>query len=285
MSRQLTDFPGLELSAPIKVVFFDIDGTLLDKDGRYSPMLQAQIARVRKKGIRTAVASGRPIFAAQYLVEQLGLCDPGVFCTGAYVYSPAEQRLLLSSPLPRVHCLSLIKRLRELDVYYELYTEQHFYFETDTAAHIRAVHGHHLRQQPIRADLEQVALSEPVFKFIIGVDQTADRQLFHTFEIEFPELQFAYANLPGYPQWCFANVIDQSACKRDAFEYLLDHYQVAPENVASFGDSHSDKVFLELAGVGVAMGNACPDVKAVARFTTKAAWEDGVAYALERLIP
>lgn len=284
MSRELIDLSGFELNAPVRVVFFDIDGTLLDKKGRYSGTLQRQIARIQQRGVRTAIASGRPIFAAQYLIDQLGLCDPGVFCTGAYVYSPAQKRLLLSSPLSQVHSLSLIRRLRELNVYYELYTEQHFYFEADVAAHIRDVHAHHLRRQPVRADLEQVALSEPVFKFIIGVDRTVDHDVFCILEKEFPELQFAYANLPGYPQWCFANVIDQNACKRNAFEWLLNHYQVAPENVASFGDSHSDKIFLELAGVGVAMGNACADVKAVARFTTKASWDDGVAYALERLI-
>lgn len=284
MTLALTDLHDIELDAPIKLIFFDVDGTLLDKEGYYSAGLQEQIVRIRQRGIKTAIASGRPSFAARFLINELNINDPGVFCTGAYIYSPADDVMLLPSPLSQRHCLALIRHLRQLNIYYELYTEKHFYFETDAAANIRAVHAHHLRCQPLKADLEQVALNEPVFKFIVGVDQQTDPASLTLLERAFPHLQFAYASLPGYPQWLFANVIDQKACKRNAFEWLLNHYQVAPENVASFGDSHSDQIFLQLAGVGVAMGNANTDVKKAARFVTKNAWDDGVAYALTRLI-
>lgn len=256
----------------------------MDKEGCYSAALHEQIARIRQRGIKTAIASGRPVFAAQFLIDELNIRDPGVFCTGAYVYSPADERMLLPSPLSQGHCLALLRHLRQLDIYYELYTQKHYYFETDAAADIRAVHAHHLRCQPLKADLEQVALTEPLFKFIVGVDQHADPASLVLLARTFPHLQFAYASLPGYPQWLFANVIDQKACKRNAFEWLLHHYQGAPENFASFGGSHSDQIFLQLAGVGVAMGNANTDVKKVARFVTKNAWDDGVAYALARLI-
>lgn len=279
--EQLTDIP---LSAPIKLVFFDIDGTLLDKDGHYSAELRSQIARIRRSGVKTAIASGRPLIAAQFLIDELSISDPGVFCTGAYLYSPVDGQLLLEAPLEQTHALALLQRLRELNIYYELYTHNQFFYETDFAAHIRRVHGQHLRCQPVKVDLRQVVLAEPVLKFIVGVDQSQDPQSLLQLEREFPDLHFAYACLPGYPHWRFANVIDKGACKRRAFSRLLERYQVAPENVASFGDSHSDEVFLQLAGAGVAMGNAADDVKRVARFVTKNAWDDGVAYALSRLI-
>ena len=80
----------------------------------------------------------------------------------------------------------------------------------------------------------------------------------------------------------FASIIDIQADKKAAFEYLLQQQGLTAAQVMSFGDAQSDKQFLQLAG-GVAMGNAAPDVKAVASFTTKAVWEDGIAYALARL--
>lgn len=279
--EQLTDIP---LNAPVKVAFFDIDGTLLDKEGRYSADLRSQIMRIRGRGIKTAIASGRPLAAAQFLIDELGISDPGVFCTGAYVYSPIDGQLLLQAPLPQGDALALLQCLRQRNIYYELYSDKQFYYETDFAPYIRRVHGQHLRCQAVKADLRQVILSEPILKFIVGVDQSEDQQSLEQLEGEFPGLHFAYASLPGYPHWRFANVIDRGACKRRAFELLLEHYQVAPENVASFGDSHSDEIFLGLAGTGVAMGNAAAEAKDAARFITKNAWDDGVAYALSRLI-
>jgi 5-amino-6-(5-phospho-D-ribitylamino)uracil phosphatase len=284
VSRLLTDLQTLDLTAPIKVVFFDIDGTLLDKHGSFSSELVQQIARIRRQGVKTAIASGRPVFAAQYLVDQLNLVDPGVFCTGAYVYDPARKKMLLPAPISQASTLSLIRRLRQADIYYELYTATQYYCETDFGAMIRTVHGQHLRCQPVMTNLEPLAISEPVFKFIVAVDESVSPNSLSALEQEFPELQFAYASLPGYATWRFANVIDKAACKRKAFEWLLNHYGVSADNVASFGDSHSDEVFLQLAGVGVAMGNASPAVQSVARFVTKRSCEDGVAYALKRLI-
>lgn len=272
------------LSAPIKAVFFDIDGTLLDKNGAYTAELKEQIARVRALGIKTGIASGRPMFAAQFLIDELNLVDPGVFCTGAYVYSPCSNEPIARHPLRKDDAQSLLEHLRQLGLYYELYTLDAFYYETGFGTDIRRVHAQHLRCQPVRANLVDVAMEEPVFKFIVGVNSIEGRRSLRTLEQQLPQLHFAYASLPGYPEWCFANVIDSNACKRQAFARLLEYHQLSSDNVASFGDSHSDKVFLELAGVGVAMGNAPEDVQEVARFITKAAWEDGAAYALSRLI-
>lgn len=284
MSQVLAELDYVELDAPIKLAFFDIDGTLLDKNGHYSQELVRQIARVRECGVRTAIASGRPPFAARFLMDELGVRDAGVFCTGAFIYSPGDGQRYLPAPLRRTDTLALVQRLRQLPLHYELYTGDHFYFESAFASEILQVHARHLRCDPQQADLLQVANSEPVFKFIVGVDANAQPAALEQLESEFAQLHFAYASLPEYPHWRFANVIDRGACKRRAFQWLLEHHGVAAENVISFGDSHSDKAFIELAGVGVAMGNATDEVKRVARFITKNAWDDGVAYALSRLI-
>jgi len=265
------------------VVFFDIDGTLLDREGRYSHALKRQLERIRQLGVRTAIASGRPNFAAQFLMDDLGLTDPGVFCTGAQVYAPAQQRTLLSAAMSPVHCRRLLARLREMPVYYELYGLNDFYIETDYAAEVRNTHAHHLRRRPHQGRLDSVVEQETLLKWVLGVRREAP-DLLGQLEVEFPELAFAYAAFPACPDWRFVNVIAREACKEKAFSFLLDHYGVKAEQVASFGDSHSDEVFLRSAGYGVAMGNASDEVKAVARYVTRNSWEDGVAYALERLI-
>lgn len=284
MTKLLTEVDPVTLEAPIKLAFFDVDGTLLCRDGQYSMGLKTQLARLRKSGVKTAIASGRPQFAAQFLFDELQICDMGVFCSGAYVFDPRHQQLHLQAPIARADALALIEHLRQGPIYYELYAGTHYYYECNTAAEIRLAHAAHLRSTPVRADLTQVAAAEPVYKFIVGVDSNEHSEALTALERAFPNLRFFYASLPAYPHWLFANVIDVEACKHRAFDWLLSHYRVASENVVSFGDSHSDEIFLQRAGVGVAMGNAPDRVKQVARFVTKDAWDDGVAYALERLV-
>ena len=56
------------------------------------------------------------------------------------------------------------------------------------------------------------------------------------------------------------------------------------ENTAAFGDADNDVQMLTWAGTGVAVANASPAALAVADFITKRHDEDGVAWALEKLL-
>jgi 5-amino-6-(5-phospho-D-ribitylamino)uracil phosphatase len=270
---------------PIKLIYFDIDGTLLNQHGEYPSQLRSALTSIQNLGIKTAVASGRPQFAAQWIIDDLALTAPGVFCTGAHVYFPEQQHHFVQHFLPITTLVKLLGALRQADLYYELYTHERFYIERDTAAYIRATHAQHLRVSPSVKHFDDIIGAEPVIKLLIGANQPTDIAAIYDLERVFSdECIFAYAKLPAYPDWLFASIIDKRADKNAAFNYLLSHHQLSAEQVMSFGDAQSDKQFLQAAGIGIAMGNAAADVKAVARYTTKAVWDDGIAYALERLI-
>src|SRR5690606_28084618 len=143
------------------------------------------------------------------------------------------------------------------------------------------IHAQHLRRQPIAGELDNVLGRVPTLKWGLGIRKDASHDLLHMLEKELVEFNFAYAAFPACPAWFFVNVIAQDGCNETS---LLGYYYVPPEQVASFGDSHSGVTFLRLAGTGVAMGNAPDEVRTVARYVTKTAWEEGVAYALARLI-
>ncbi len=118
---------------------------------------------------------------------------------------------------------------------------------------------------------------------VVHADQFAD--VLHGIEQNFPEVTPSYAGVASHPQWFFINITSNSATRVNAFDSLVEWYGVEPENVMTFGDAQSDCIFLQKAGVGIAMGNANDQVKACASFVTEAVWDDGVAYALARLIP
>lgn len=269
---------------PIALALFDIDGTLLDKSGHFSDALVNELKRIRKLGVKTAIASGRPHFAARFLVQQLGLEDVGVFCTGAHIYNPKTHETMQAFQIESSAARDFVLMLRNSNVYYELYSVDHFYYEGECAPQIRIDHAKQLRAEPVQRDLLEMCDHAPVLKFLVGAQGEAGFAQLKQLEQAFPQFVFAYAKFPMYPDWFFASVISASGCKEQAFQWLLDYYQIQSDQVASFGDSQSDMTFLKLAGHGVAMGNAADDVKQVARWETRSSCNDGVAYALKRLI-
>ncbi|MDZ7924681.1 MAG: HAD family hydrolase [Marinagarivorans sp.] len=283
MSVSLEDYQqqGLQ-QADIKVAFFDIDGTLLGLDGNYTERLQKSILRVQSLGVKTAIASGRPYFATRFLWEGLGLTDAGVFCTGAQIYEPKLNITHQAIYLPESKVKQLLEVLRGSGIYYELYTDEGFYVEDNNTPELLALHASHLRATPHFKRFD--GLTGGAIKLLLGANIAQDAEILKRIERQFPDVIFAYACLPAYPEWQFASVIDGAACKQKAFDFLLGFYGVSASNVISFGDAQSDKTFLSLAGVGVAMGNASDEVKAIANIQTLPVWQDGVAHVLDALI-
>lgn len=273
----------LAAAADIRLAFFDIDGTLLDSHGQIHPLLYPAIARLKNKGIKTAIASGRPYFAARFLVDELGANDAGMFYTGAHLFDPLAQKTLLEIPLPVADTLAVIQAAQALDLYTEVYTPSGFYLQEQTE--ISCVHAAHLRVNPELDDLVAVVMRSSVSKLLVGVNRAVYGDKISLLESQFPQLIFARAYLAAYPDWQFASVISGVATKQRAFEFLLRHHQIKPHQVIAFGDAESDMDFLQMAGIGVAMGNANENVKAVADWVTKTADEAGVAYALDQLFP
>ena len=70
---------------------------------------------------------------------------------------------------------------------------------------------------------------------------------------------------------------------RAGLEAVIRHYGFKREETAAFGDGMNDLGMIRWAGTGVAMGNAEPEVKAVADYVTTPVWEDGVKNALLHL--
>ncbi|KAK3259125.1 hypothetical protein CYMTET_31866 [Cymbomonas tetramitiformis] len=85
--------------------------------------------------------------------------------------------------------------------------------------------------------------------------------------------------LPG-----MLEVLPLGASKATALTELLRHLKVPPERVLALGDGENDIEMLQMAGVGVAMGNAVQATRNVAAVTTASNNEDGWAQAIEKYV-
>jgi Cof subfamily protein (haloacid dehalogenase superfamily) len=292
------------LEAPInsirpKLIFFDVDGTLLNAMGQYSSYLKYQIERLKKTGCKFAIASGRPAAASQFLFDELDISAAGCFCSGAEIYDPQQDKHLYSHTLSRYTLNKLHRRISAENIYYEWYSTDSFGSEYHVAeagqSDIKAIgnveksekfdinrlHSQHLRIIPNNNSLlEMIGKEKPITKLLLGVNKKKSPSLLQNLSQDFPDCEFAFAGFLPKPDWLFVSVLCKKASKHEAFEYLLRYHQVEPSEVVAFGDSHSDEVFIELAGLGVAMGNATAKLKDLADIVTESSDNQGVEKVL-----
>lgn len=80
------------------------------------------------------------------------------------------------------------------------------------------------------------------------------------------------------------DVYSPKANKMTALRLLTDMLSIDPARCAAFGDSRNDIEMIQWAGCGVAMGNSCDDLKAVADTVCESSWEDGISKTVSALL-
>jgi len=79
-------------------------------------------------------------------------------------------------------------------------------------------------------------------------------------------------------------IMSQDAKKRKGVQVMLDAFGIAPEEVVYFGDDYDDAESMQFCGIGVAVDNAIPEVKAIADEIAGSNDEDGVARWIEKYV-
>lgn len=82
----------------------------------------------------------------------------------------------------------------------------------------------------------------------------------------------------------YLEILSKRADKGTGVKMLAEHLGIAQKNVMALGDQGNDIAMVNYAGVGVAMGNAIPELKEIAQYVTGTNCEDGVATAIEKYI-
>lgn len=117
---------------------------------------------------------------------------------------------------------------------------------------------------------EDVLDLEKVHILLAGYDPRFDQDM----EASFPQFNFHRYN--GY----MVDVIPKGSTKLEGIEKVAHHLGLGLENVIAFGDSMNDYDMIKGVGLGIAMGNAQPAIKACAKMVTSSIHEDGIYRAL-----
>jgi HAD superfamily hydrolase (TIGR01484 family) len=262
---------------PPRLVASDVDGTLLDADGRPGARLLAVLDRMRESDVPLVLATGRPprwILPVCDAIGQRGLC---VAANGAVLWDAGTDEVLAATEFPRDVLAEVIDGLRAalpgagLAVERvprpgvgEFCSEATFEHAWPNSDHVEVPTAELTAEPAIKVLARRRGLSSDAMAAAVrdGLGDLVD---------------VTFSASSGLVECSVRGVT-----KAHGLAQAAAHLGVAAAEVVAFGDMPNDLEMLRWAGHGVAMGNAHPELALVADEVTARHDEDGVALVLER---
>ena len=261
----------------IQLIAVDLDGTLLNSRHQLTERTVETLRRAIDQGVKVVIATGKTLLSAAEAYRRLELDTPGVFLQGLVIYN-ADGSIRHQQTLPadvvrdlaayaRAHGVSLVA-YSGVDIFTEQRTEQ-----TD-----KLLKFHEPTPQVV-ASLDALQAERPMNKLII-IEEPARTAAVRA------ELSGPYAGRATFVQALadMLEILPAGASKGAGLRWLLNDLGIAPEHVLALGDGENDVEMLQMAGIGVAVGNGAPQAKAAADYVVASNDEDGVADAVERFV-
>lgn len=272
---------------PVKLIAFDLDGTLLDgKKNIPEANLQA-LKTAAEAGVLLVPATGRIFTGIPETLRQLPGARYFITINGAYAYDAEEDRNLYSSELSVELCLRLIRYMDELPVIYDCYQDNWGYITRSMfqrAGEFIPDPGIMKMMRELRTPVDDLAETlrqkgRPVQKMQMHFRDLAerDRQLKLVAE-RFPETAVS-SSLP----WNI-EINSAGATKGQALKALCLALGIDLCDTLAFGDGTNDLDMIRTAGIGVAMGNGAAEVKAAADWIAPGNEESGVAAGIRKFL-
>ena len=250
----------------VKIIFFDIDGTLIGLDvDDISKRVKVTLNQLRKKGIKLFLATGR----APYMIPHFeGVQFDGALCfNGGYCYE--NGRKIDSLPLDKNDVKTIVANARKMGLasavasvaghganFYEENLEEYFQISGNTCN--------------VTADFEKL-INGDIFQIMVGAVKEQDRLLTEG------------TSKSKIARW-WDRAVDIIPCesgKDTAIAKILSYYGFTKEECMAFGDGGNDLDMIKYAGTGIAMGNAVAAVKEAADYVTDTCERDGICKAIE----
>jgi Cof subfamily protein (haloacid dehalogenase superfamily) len=271
----------------IRLIALDIDGTLLDSEGRIPEANRDAIARAIDAGVEVALATGRRYDFARPVFESL----PGpltlIVSNGAIVKT-REGQTVMRSLLPRETARSVLARVPEhresAAVVFDRVREGQIVFEA-----IEWEHPHHARfyaaNRPFLSEvrpLEECLTEDPIQVMFSG-GCTPMRALFERLRLDADGFSVALTEYE-HRDFSLVDVVTAGCSKGSALREWSERRGLAPSEVMAVGDNLNDLQMLEFAGTPVLMGNALPELKARGWAVSGRNDDAGVAQAIDRYV-
>lgn len=249
----------------MKVLFFDLDDTLLNSEHEISERNRNAIIQCKNQGLLIGYITVRSPRKIKQFLNNLP-CDCIANYNGAMIY--ADGNLIAQNNIPYSDAITFMSQIYKVvpDINMSCYCEPYCYRGNK---------------------LINIVTNEILDESIMALTQ-CDFQRFRIVLNGYEKVNIEQYISPSMRYQVTINntaiITSKEATKENAIKILMKHYNITSDCAISFGDDTNDIGMLQASGIGVAMGNALQEVKEAAAYITLTNDEDGVAEFIERYV-
>ncbi len=265
-----------------KILFTDLDDTLLDQEKSICSEDRGAIAKLLEQGHYFVITTGRPIATGRIVAKELGLTKPGCYMVafnGAVIYDCAAERILAERTIPLYVTKEIIDAAHKAGIYVQSYQQNVILTEE---------HGRELDFYLANAKMEYKLVSdiysrlevEPNKVILIDVDS---QQRLLDFQEQHPSLNQkcnSFFSRNELLEYC-----PKDTDKGSGVKYISEFLNVPLVNTVAVGDERNDIPMIRAAHIGVAVKNAHPKLRQESDYVTERDHGHGaIAEVIERFI-
>lgn len=285
-----------------KLIAVDLDGTLLNSYGQISEKNRNALNKAKEHNAEIIIASGRTTDSVRNIANDIGAKSYIICGNGSLIYDLQKEEIIYDKFIDKKKALQIIEICEQNSIYYNIYTENMvitktlnnnvlFYYQEnaskpdnkktkinivqDIYKYVEELENQHILKITI-SDSNSI-----IFNGII-------RKLRNIKDIDVLDVAHMSRKIiktgteETVIEYYYTEITSKNVDKWYAIEYLMDKLNIQRQEVMAIGDNVNDKMMIENAGCGVAMGNSAPYIKESADIVVSNNNEDGVAEVIEQ---
>ncbi|MDO4595199.1 MAG: Cof-type HAD-IIB family hydrolase [Tissierellia bacterium] len=251
----------------IKIIFFDVDGTLIDVNKeKISEKTLFALKKLKQKGIKICIATGR----SPIMIPKFKDLEFDIFLTfnGSYCFNDRED--IYRNPLEKEDVKKILDNAKIINRPVSIATNKEI-VANGTEETLEKYFSFAKAKVNVSDKFDQILKDKDIFQVMMACDiEQREHVLKDTLESEITAW------------WDYAvDIIPKDGGKGKSVNAILDYYGFSKNQSMAFGDGENDITMLEAVGHGIAMGNAKEKIKNIADDICKSVDEDGIYYYLK----
>ena len=271
------------MNRPKGLLGIDIDGTLINDHGHITEEVLSALARAAGEGWEIVPASGRSWLGAKPVVEQLSFVRYAVVSNGACILDVRSESLLHLRTLAPGLADRVIRAAYDQNVIPAVYSadilrQKIFYSERNCAE------GDFFRYLIDDIRVEKVADVLAHTGNVLQVGAVSGREAIFRMRDALDDLDAAVVAMPFVDDTWLMQVVDREARKHLALRRVAAMLDIPAGRRVAVGDNFNDAGMIADADIGVAMGNAPEEIKALAAVVVASNNDHGLAEVVDTVI-
>lgn len=249
-----------------KYFFFDIDGTLTNKEtGEIVPSAKEAIRKLQENGHFICIATGRAYYKTKDFAKSAGIHH--IVSNGGAALTINDE-VIENAPLDHDQAVALCQEASEKGYGILISPNDSIDVVMIDDLFFKQVG---LRREPTRYLIDRTLTYEDIkdiYKIYISVPRENESEL-------------TLLNSLGHIRFAKEYLTYQHDAKDEGIKRMIERVGGSLEDVVVFGDDYNDLVMFKEGWTSIAMGNACEELKEKATFVTKKNIDDGIYYACQ----